>query len=80
MYENGKMRPVETIAGIGEGGIKENDVGGMNSTMIYCKNFGNCHNVHPVQQLKKTPKKKKEKKRKEPETKIFSLPIYTPRY
>jgi hypothetical protein len=25
MYENGKMRPVETIPGIGEGGIKAND-------------------------------------------------------
>jgi hypothetical protein len=27
MYENGKMRPVETIPGRGEG-IKENDGGG----------------------------------------------------
>jgi hypothetical protein len=27
MYINGKMRPVETIPGMGEGGIKEN-VGG----------------------------------------------------
>jgi hypothetical protein len=25
MYENGKMRPVETIPGMGEGSIKEND-------------------------------------------------------
>jgi hypothetical protein len=25
MYVNGKMRPVETIPGVGEGGIKEND-------------------------------------------------------
>jgi hypothetical protein len=25
MYENGKMRPVETIAGVGRGRIKEND-------------------------------------------------------
>jgi hypothetical protein len=25
MYENGKMRPVETISGMGGGGIKEND-------------------------------------------------------
>jgi hypothetical protein len=23
---------------------------GMNSTMIYCKNFYKCHNVPPVQQ------------------------------
>jgi hypothetical protein len=25
MYKNGKMRPVETISRMGEGGIKEND-------------------------------------------------------
>jgi hypothetical protein len=25
MYENGKVRPVETIPGMGEGGLKEND-------------------------------------------------------
>jgi hypothetical protein len=25
MYENGKMRPVETIPGMGEGGIQETD-------------------------------------------------------
>jgi hypothetical protein len=46
MYENGKMRPVETIPEMGKGGIKEND-GGVNSTMIYCKNFCKCHNVPP---------------------------------
>jgi hypothetical protein len=28
MYENGKIRPVETILGLGEGRIKENDGGG----------------------------------------------------
>jgi hypothetical protein len=38
MYVNGKMRPAETIPGMGEGGIREND-GGVNSTIIYCKNF-----------------------------------------
>jgi hypothetical protein len=27
MYENGKMRSVETIPGMGRGGIKENDGG-----------------------------------------------------
>jgi hypothetical protein len=27
MYENGKMRPVETIPGMGVGRIKENDEG-----------------------------------------------------
>jgi hypothetical protein len=25
MYINGKMRPAETITGVGRGGIKEND-------------------------------------------------------
>jgi hypothetical protein len=48
MYENGKMRPDETIPGMGGGAIKEND-GGVNSTMIYYKNFCKCHNVPPVQ-------------------------------
>jgi hypothetical protein len=28
MYENGKMRPVETILRMGVGGVKENDVEG----------------------------------------------------
>jgi hypothetical protein len=51
MYENGKMRPVETIPGMREG-IKANT-----STMIYCKNFCKCHNASPVQQYyKKNPK------------------------
>jgi hypothetical protein len=27
MYENGKIRPVETVPGMGVGGIKENDGG-----------------------------------------------------
>jgi hypothetical protein len=49
MYENGKMRPVETIPGMGGRELKEND-GGVNSTMIYCKNFYKCHNVLRVQQ------------------------------
>jgi hypothetical protein len=43
------MRSVEIISGMGERGVKEND-GGMNSTMMYCKNFCKCHNVSPVQQ------------------------------
>jgi hypothetical protein len=47
MYENGKIRPVETIPGMEGGGIKEND-GGVNPTMIYCKNFSKCHNVLPA--------------------------------
>jgi hypothetical protein len=28
VYVNGKMRPIETIPGMGEGEIKENDGGG----------------------------------------------------
>jgi hypothetical protein len=42
MYENGKMRTVETILRIGGRGTKEND-GGVNSTKIYCKHFCKCH-------------------------------------
>jgi hypothetical protein len=44
MYENLKMRPVETIPGKGGGGIKEND-GGSKFNYDICKNFGVCHNV-----------------------------------
>jgi hypothetical protein len=44
VYENGKMRPVETIPGMGKGWIK-----GMNSAMIQWKYFGKYHNVPPVQ-------------------------------
>jgi hypothetical protein len=51
MYENGKMRWVETIPRIRGGRIKENDGGGeINYDMIYCKNFCKCHNVPPLQQ------------------------------
>jgi hypothetical protein len=42
-----KMRPVETIPGMGGGGDKE-EHGGMNSSMMYlihCKNFCKCHNA-----------------------------------
>jgi hypothetical protein len=49
MYENRKVRPVQTIPGIGGGGIKKKD-GGVNSTVIYCKYFGKCHNVIPTEQ------------------------------
>jgi hypothetical protein len=49
MSENGKMKPIETIPGIGGRRIKEND-GGVNPTMIYCKNFCKCHSVsYPAQ-------------------------------
>jgi hypothetical protein len=40
MYENGKMRSVETILGLGVGRIKKNDTG-ENSIMTYCKFFLN---------------------------------------
>jgi hypothetical protein len=49
MYTNGKMRPAETILGIGGGGWRRMTEG-VNSTMTYCKNFCKCHNVPPVQQ------------------------------
>jgi hypothetical protein len=49
MNENGKMRPVETIPGIGGRGIKENDGGG-NSRMTCCENFGKHHSITPVKQ------------------------------
>jgi hypothetical protein len=49
IYANGKMRLAETIPVMGRGGIKEND-GGMNSTMIYCKNFCKGHKVPTAEQ------------------------------
>jgi hypothetical protein len=42
MYVNGKMRTVETIPGMGTG-RKRRMIQGVNSTMIYCKNFGRYH-------------------------------------
>jgi hypothetical protein len=46
MYENGKMRTIETIVGIGEVRLGERRMKvGVNSTMIYCKNFYKCHNL-----------------------------------
>jgi hypothetical protein len=44
MHENGKMRPVETVLGMTGRGIRDT------SSMMYCKNFGKCHNVPPVHQ------------------------------
>jgi hypothetical protein len=41
VYVNGKMRPVETIPGMGEG--IERIIGEVNLTMVYCKNFCKCH-------------------------------------
>jgi hypothetical protein len=52
MYINRKMRPAETILGIGGRGIKENNVGGEFNMvcLIYFKNFCKCCNVPPAQQ------------------------------
>jgi hypothetical protein len=61
MYENGKMRPVETIPGKG-GGEQRRMMEGVNSTMIYCKNFCKCHNVPPDNNNKKRIFKKKKKR------------------
>jgi hypothetical protein len=44
MYENGKMRPVETILRMRGRGIKENE-GGMNLAKIDFKNFCKCHSI-----------------------------------
>jgi hypothetical protein len=49
MYENGKMRSVETILRLGEGGERR-IMEGMNSTKLYCKHFCKCHIVPPIQQ------------------------------
>jgi hypothetical protein len=51
MYVNRKRRPVETIPGMGGGGMRMME--GANSAMIYfiyCKNFCKCHNVPLAQQ------------------------------
>jgi hypothetical protein len=50
MCENGKMRAVETIPGVGVGVIKENNGGGELNCDTYYKNFGKCYNVLPIQQ------------------------------
>jgi hypothetical protein len=44
MYVNGKMRPDETAPGMGGERIKNG--GGVNLTVIYCKNFCKCHDEH----------------------------------
>jgi hypothetical protein len=53
MPENGKMRPVKIVPEMGRDRIKEN-ARRVNSNMIYliyCKNFGKCHNLpRPAQQ------------------------------
>jgi hypothetical protein len=47
VYENGKMRHVETVPGMWEGGIKENSEEGK---FNFGKIFYKCHNVSPGQQ------------------------------
>jgi hypothetical protein len=59
MYKNGKMRPAETVPGMGEG-RQTRMMEGVNPTMIYCENFGECHNVPPVQQQYDNKKRKKQ--------------------
>jgi hypothetical protein len=44
-----KNEAFETIPGMERRKIKKNDEG-VNSTMIYCKNFCKCHNLPLVQQ------------------------------
>jgi hypothetical protein len=46
MFENGKLRPVETIPGMGGGKIKENDGGG-EFNLIYCKTIVNV-TMYPI--------------------------------
>jgi hypothetical protein len=51
MCVNGKMRPVETVPGMGRGEKKENGrrIEFKYDTLIYCNNFCICHNVPPTQ-------------------------------
>jgi hypothetical protein len=45
----GKMRPVETVPGMGERG-EWRKMEQVISTVIYCKNICKCHSVPPAQQ------------------------------
>jgi hypothetical protein len=47
MYENEKI--LKLFQEWGQDVIRENDRG-VNSIVMYCKNFCKCHNVSPVQQ------------------------------
>jgi hypothetical protein len=47
MYENGKMRPVETILRMDEGESRRM-MDQVNLTQIYCKHFCKCQNIPPV--------------------------------
>jgi hypothetical protein len=72
LYENGKMRYVETILGMGEGRIRRM-MKGVNSNSIYCKNFYKCHNVPPVQHNNMIIKKRQKKKKSQRGEKNFCL-------
>jgi hypothetical protein len=48
MYVNEKMRPVETILGMGEGG-KGKWWRMVNSCMLYYRSFCKCNHVTPAQ-------------------------------
>jgi hypothetical protein len=61
MYVNAKMIPVETVAGIRGGEVKEISEG-MNSSMIYLiyfKNLCKCNNVPTLNTTLKNKKKMK---------------------
>jgi hypothetical protein len=49
MYENGKIRHVGTIPGVGGRELKENG-GGSEFNYHILKNFSKCHNIPLVQQ------------------------------
>jgi hypothetical protein len=48
IYVNGEIRHIETIPGIGESKIKENDNGGGEFNYDVLKKFCKCHNVPSV--------------------------------
>jgi hypothetical protein len=59
MYANAKMRPVESISGMG-GGIKEDVRRGEFNSDIFniCRNICKCHNVPPPSKKEKKTVKK----------------------
>jgi hypothetical protein len=48
MYDNGTVRPVETILRKGERSERRK-MEELNPTKMYCKHFCKCYNVPPVQ-------------------------------
>jgi hypothetical protein len=55
MYVNGKMRPVETITGMGVGGIKKKGGGGGVQLQYIIKTFANV-TVYPQYNINKKEK------------------------